>query len=76
MGIPTYTFLIVRICAAARPFSSPELCHNQIDPLPSQRGIILGRARARQPTGVDTAQKPPAGPGAMGAAAVLREKDE
>src|ERR1700682_6188394 len=30
---------MLRICAPTRPFSSPELCHNQTDPLPHPEAV-------------------------------------
>jgi hypothetical protein len=39
--VKAMVFSILRICAPASPFSSPEVCHNQTDPLP---GRAVGHA--------------------------------
>jgi hypothetical protein len=35
LSIHLLRVVILTICTATRPFSSPELCHNQTDPLPA-----------------------------------------
>jgi hypothetical protein len=44
--------VIPQICAPNRSFSSPELCHNQTDPLPAE--IIRRAIEIGNPTGTLT----------------------
>jgi hypothetical protein len=47
MGIARRVFAIPRICPARRRFSSPELCHNQTDPIETARSPGLRESPVR-----------------------------